>query len=89
LHDVSAHFDTPVRTLRRKLSLENTSFRELLDQLRTEVAIKYLRDTEMTIDDIAHALGFSETTNFRHAFRRWKQTSPQEFRRALLAKRGE
>jgi AraC-like DNA-binding protein len=85
-NDVAAHFDTPVRTLRRKLSDENTSFRELLDQLRAEVATKYLRDTEMTIDDIAHALGFSETANFRHAFRRWKQTSPQEFRRTLLAK---
>ena len=83
LEDVAAHFDTRERTLRRKLREEGTSFREILDQLRAEVAIKYLRDTQMTIDDIAYALGFSETANFRHAFRRWKRTSPREFRQRL------
>ena len=83
LERVAAHLGVPVRTLRRKLREEDTSFRDLSDQLRAEVAIKYLRDTEMTIDDIANALGFSETANFRHAFRRWKQASPQEVRRML------
>jgi AraC-like DNA-binding protein len=83
LEHVAEHLGVPVRTLRRKLRDEDTSFRDLFDQLRAEVAIKYLRDTQMTIDDIAHALGFSETSNFRHAFRRWKHASPQEVRRSL------
>ena len=83
LEDVSARLDIPIRTLRRKLQEEQTSFRDILDQLRAEVATKYLRDTKMTIDDIADALGFSETANFRHAFRRWNQTSPLEFRRRM------
>lgn len=87
LEDLAAHIGAPVRTLRRKLREEGTSFRELFDQLRAEVATKYLRDTEMTVDDIAHALGFSETANFRHAFRRWNRTSPVEFRRSLLSDR--
>ncbi len=85
LEDAAVRFDTPVRTLRRRLAVEQTSFREILDQLRVEVAIKYLRDTQMTVEDIAQALGFSETSNFRHAFRRWKQSSPQQFRQQLLA----
>lgn len=85
LEAAAAHFDTPVRTLRRKLTEEGTSFREILDQLRIEVAIKYLRDTQMTIDEVAHALGFSETSNFRHAFRRWRDASPQQYRQQLLA----
>jgi AraC-like DNA-binding protein len=83
LEGVAAHFDTPVRTLRRKLRDEETSFREILDDLRSEVATKYLRDTHMTIDDVSSALGFSETSNFRQAFRRWKQASPQQYRRQL------
>jgi AraC-like DNA-binding protein len=83
LQDVAAHLDIPERTLRRKLRDEGTSFREILDQLRAEVAIKYLRDTQMTVDDIACALGFSETANFRHAFHRWKRASPREFRQTL------
>jgi AraC-like DNA-binding protein len=83
LEDVAVHFDMPERTLRRKLRDEGTSFREILDQLRAEVATKYLRDTQMTVDDIASALGFSETANFRHAFRRWKCASPSAFRQTL------
>jgi AraC-like DNA-binding protein len=83
LDHVATHLGVPVRTLRRKLRDEETSFRDLFDQSRAEVAIKYLRDTQMTVDDIAHALGFSETANFRHAFRRWNHASPQEVRRTL------
>ena len=47
------------------------------------MAVKYLRDTQMTIDDIAYALGFGETANFRHAFHRWKRASPREFWQTL------
>jgi len=68
------------RTLRRKLDEEGTSFRKLVDKLRMEVAVKYLRDTELTVDDIAHSLGFSEAAIFRRAFRRWTSRSPREFR---------
>ena len=68
------------RTLRRKLEDEKTSFRVLLDELRMHVAIKYLRDTDLTIEAVAAALGFSDAANFRHAFRRWTKGSPQDFR---------
>ncbi len=68
------------RTLRRKLRDEGTSFRELVDQLRMEMAIKYLRDTELTVDAIAESLGFSDAANFRQAFRRWTNAAPQAYR---------
>ncbi len=68
------------RTLRRQLSLEGTSYRELVDELRAQVAIRYLRETAMTNDDIALSLGFSDAANFRHAFRRWTGRSPSVFR---------
>jgi AraC-like DNA-binding protein len=71
---------TPPRTLRRQLRAQNTSFRELIDELRAHVAIKYLRDTDMTSEDIALALGFSDAANFRHAFRRWTKESPSMFK---------
>jgi AraC-like DNA-binding protein len=77
---VARHLKMSTRTLRRKLSEENTSFRALLDDLRMQVAIKYLRDTNLTIEAIAAALGFSDAANFRHAFRRWTGRPPQEFR---------
>jgi AraC-like DNA-binding protein len=74
---------TPTRTLRRQLEQQGTSFRKLVDELRAQVAVKYLRDTAMTNEDIAVAVGFSDTANFRHAFRRWTGKTPREFRRGI------
>ncbi len=72
------------RTLRRKLEQEGTSFRVLIDELRAQAAIKYVRDTDLTIEDIAFALGFSDAAAFRHAFRRWTKSAPHEYRRARI-----
>lgn len=68
------------RTLRRRLREENTSFRKLADELQAAMAIKYLRETSLTIDEVACALGFTEVGNFRRAFRRWTRESPNRFR---------
>jgi AraC-like DNA-binding protein len=77
---VAEHLHMTTRTLRRKLQEEHTSFRKLVDELRACVAIKYLRDTDLSVEDIASALGFSDAANFRRAFRRWTQSAPYEFR---------
>jgi AraC-like DNA-binding protein len=77
------------RTLRRKLQEENTSFRQLIDGLRRDMAIQYLRDTDLTVEDIAEALGFSDAANFRHAFRRWTKAAPNEFRDASSGQQGQ
>jgi AraC-like DNA-binding protein len=68
------------RSLRRQLRQHGISFRGLLDELRTHVALKYLRTTRLANEDIALALGFSDAANFRRAFRRWTNKSPSEIR---------
>jgi AraC-like DNA-binding protein len=78
---VAKRLKTTPRTLRRQLRSQNTSFRELSDEFRVHAALRYLRETTMTMEDIAFALGFSDSANFRHAFRRWTGKAPQEFRR--------
>ena len=78
--DIAGHLNMSARTLRRKLREENTSFRRLADDLRMQMAIKYLRDTDLTVKDIAEVLGFSDAASFRHAFRRWTKTAPHQFR---------
>jgi AraC-like DNA-binding protein len=57
---------TTPRTLRRRLRAQDTSFRQLSDELR--IHVRYLRETKMTVQDIAFALGFSDAANFRHVF---------------------
>jgi AraC-like DNA-binding protein len=68
------------RSLRRQLGEQGISFRGLLDELRMQLALKYLRTTRLANEDIALALGFSDAANFRRAFRRWTNKSPSEIR---------
>lgn len=68
------------RTLRRRLRDEQTSFRDLVHEVRMEAAIKFLRETDLTVQQIAHSLGFSDDASFRHAFRRWTNAAPIDFR---------
>ncbi len=68
------------RSLRRQLRERGVSFRGLLDELRMQIALKYLRTTRLANEDIALALGFSDATNFRRAFRRWTNKSPSDMR---------
>jgi AraC-like DNA-binding protein len=70
------------RALRRRLEAENTTYRDLLAEVRMRLAIEYLRKTRMTNEDIASRLGYSDAANFRHAFARWTGKSPSEFRGA-------
>ena len=70
------------RTFRRRLQEENTSYRELIDDLRAQTAIRYMRDTRLTVENIAFLLGFSDPAAFRYAFKRWTKTTPNAFRRS-------
>jgi AraC-like DNA-binding protein len=73
---IAKHLHMTSRTLARKLQDENTSYRKLVDELRMHMGIKYLRDTDLTVEEIAHAMGFSDAANFRRAFRRWTKSTP-------------
>ena len=75
----------PVRTLKRRLHEQGTSYRKIVNELRAQIAIRYLRETDLTIEDIASCLGYSEATNFRQAFRRWTKATPQQFRQMQAA----
>ena len=68
------------RTLRRKLEALSTSYNQILEEIRKELAIGYLTTTQFTTESIADLLGYSEAANFRHAFKRWTGTSPRYFR---------
>jgi AraC-like DNA-binding protein len=78
--DIAADLGMSPRTLRRRLWEQGTTFRDLTDELRAEMAIKYLRETDLPVDDIGEAMGFSEPGNFRRAFRRWTKAAPRRFR---------
>jgi AraC-like DNA-binding protein len=71
------------RTLRRRLNDLGTSYQRILDDVRRELAIEYLRTTNLTVQEIAELLGYSEVTNFRRAFMRWVELSPYQYRKQI------
>lgn len=68
------------RTLLRRLHDENTTFQEVLDRLREELAFDYLRRDDLTIERIAALLAFSSSSAFSRAFIRWTKQRPSDWR---------
>ncbi|MEH6591912.1 MAG: AraC family transcriptional regulator [Halioglobus sp.] len=68
------------RTLQRKLKEEGTSFMDLLQDTRLQLARRYLRRRDRSIVETAYLLGFSEPSTFSRAFKRWTGTAPADFR---------
>jgi AraC-like DNA-binding protein len=70
------------RTLQRRLADEGVTLSGLVDQIRHELAQTYLRDPRLSITEVAFMLGYSETSAFHRAFRRWTGRSPGELRKS-------
>lgn len=68
------------RTLQRRLRDEGTSFAQLLDGVRRELAELYLSEPRIAAHEVAFLIGYSEPSAFFRAFRRWTGRTPQEFR---------
>lgn len=68
------------RTLQRRLSEGDTSFRAELETVRRQLAETYLRDVRLSIADVAQLLGYSEHSAFTRGFRQWTGASPQSWR---------
>ena len=85
LEHVAEQLAMTPRTLQRKLHEIGTSHNELLDQMRRQLAMRYLREREMAICEVAYLLGFSESSSFHRAFKRWTGVTPKEFRKNLQA----
>ncbi|MEX1178547.1 MAG: AraC family transcriptional regulator [Nitriliruptor sp.] len=78
--EVAAERHVTERTLRRQLAAEGTSFRHLIDEVRSALAHELLVEAGLTVDQTARRLGFVEPASFVHAFRRWTGTTPGAYR---------
>ncbi|WP_232676617.1 AraC family transcriptional regulator [Nocardioides sp. R-C-SC26] len=74
---VAAESGWSERTLRRRLAEAGTSYRELLDEVRSSLAEEFLAIGALTVGDIAVRLGYAESASFIHAYRRWTGRSPR------------
>jgi AraC-like DNA-binding protein len=76
------------RTLRRRLAEEGASLQQLIAAARFEVAGQLLRETRLTLRDIATAVGYAEAPVFVRAFRRWAGCTPARWRVCALTDAG-
>ncbi|MFT6268247.1 MAG: AraC-like DNA-binding protein, partial [Alphaproteobacteria bacterium] len=67
-------------TLQRRLAKEGYKFQQILDHVRNKLAHEYLKGTQLTVNEIAALLGFSDAANFRRSFKRWSKKTPTEVR---------
>jgi len=80
LQKTADRFHMSSRTLHRQLKKEDTSFKEVVENVSHHLAIEYLTDTSLSIQEIAYLLGYMDTANFRRAFKRWQGCPPSEYR---------
>lgn len=77
---IAKELNMSLRNLQRKLELQGTGFKEILDSIRRNMALQYLKQPRLSLGEISHRLGFSSATNFSRAFKRWTNFAPGEYR---------
>lgn len=83
LQDASRYMRMSVRTLQAKLKSENTSYNRLANEVRKELALRYLDKPEYTIAEIAYLLHFSEPSALQSAFKKWMGITPGDYRQRV------
>ena len=82
VEDVARGLGMSERTLARRLSDEGLNFTEILQQLRRDLAVRYLDDRKLHVSKISWLLGFHEVSAFTHAIKRWTGKTPRQMRTA-------
>ena len=83
MEDVADSLDMSVRTLRRHLVRQNTSFTDILEKWRHRTAVTLLRNKSLRVQEVAKRLGYSHPSNFERAFKRWTGHPPRTYKQAL------
>ncbi|NNL57056.1 MAG: helix-turn-helix domain-containing protein [Pseudomonadales bacterium] len=88
LADCAVALNMSPRTLLRRLSLQHSTYKSLLEQIRKDYAANLLRSTHLTVAEIGMVLGYADTANFIRAFRRWHNSTPAAWRKANRTQAG-
>jgi AraC-like DNA-binding protein len=87
LDRIAGRLHTSPRTLHRRLTVQGTTFRRLVADVRRELAERCLTEGKLAIGESAFLLGYSEASVFHRAFKRWTGQQPVAFRQRQLPRR--
>jgi AraC-like DNA-binding protein len=79
LGDAAQALHMSPRTLRRRLSLEGTTLRQLIDEVRATLSAELIAGGRLTVAEVSRRLGYVEASSFSQAFRRWHGVSPRAY----------
>ncbi len=82
--DMASQLNISVRTLRRRLLEENSTYQQFKDNLRRDAALNYLNRPELKIIAVSALLGFDEPSAFHRSFKKWTGLTPGEYRQQLV-----
>jgi AraC-like DNA-binding protein len=90
INEVAKELGMSSRTLQRRITDEGTSYRQLLNDARHELARFYLKEPSLSVSEIAYLLSYEDPSSFFRAFHGWEGTTPSECKTASRprAKRG-
>jgi AraC-like DNA-binding protein len=80
--EIAAALGMSARTLSRRLRDEGTTFGEVLEQVRRDLALRYLKASDCAVYEVAFLLGYREPSTFHRSFRRWTGRTPSDYRRS-------
>jgi AraC-like DNA-binding protein len=83
-NSIADEMHTTPRNMHRKLQKQDTSFKQLLTEVRKELAQQYIQDRSKTLTEISFMLGFSEVSSFSRAFKGWTGKPPSEARQGMV-----
>src|SRR5690606_18548294 len=82
LDEVAARLGMAGWTLRRRLKAEaGTRFQVIIHHMRRDLPVRYMKDTETELGEVAYPRGFSSPAAFQRAFKRWTGVAPGQYRR--------
>jgi AraC-like DNA-binding protein len=80
--EVAKELGTSGRTLQRRITAEGSSFRQILNQARQELARFYLKEPSLSVGEIAYLLSYEDPSSFFRAFQEWEGKPPRAWRKA-------
>jgi AraC-like DNA-binding protein len=80
IESVATKLQITARTLQRKLSIEQTTYKEILQETRFGIAKQLLKQNQLTVSEIGFMLGYSDIGNFSRSFKKYVGESPVEFK---------
>lgn len=83
IEEVAASLNLSVRSFQRKLKEFGKTYKQLLDEVRLELAKSYLKKPDLSISEIAYLLDYSEPSAFIRSFKRWTGTTPSQYKQTL------